>query len=289
MGLFSRTAIVPVPKDDEFKTVVDPVPAQTPDMFRLEQRALHLYFDYGAPLKNAESIGMGYTQAYMNMWSQRTQKGTPPVALALPPSLTKLPRARVLGNLYFLTTDQIIKLDKARQNLYGYRRGRIPVVLPKEINPYEFLKRAFVKENPRDYAQPGQPTVSIEVDHTAEIVLAHAYVGVKEYWKETIDWETSFFRTTHGHSIRPAPLFLDYSVRNGLPSYFHIHEEQKIEAQYPTVNILYNPKYSKKNNNGISENYDYEPPWDPYSRVQKYHPADDMSALIDGSLVTIKK
>lgn len=271
MGLFSRTAIVPVPKDDEFKTVVNPVPAQTPDMFRLEQRALHLYFDYGAPLKNAESIGMGYTQGYMNMWSQRTQKGTPPVALALPPRLTKLPRARILGNLYFLTTDQIIKLDKARQNLYGYRRGRIPVVLPKEILPHDYII------GPRGQSR----------DHSPTVLPAHCYVGIKEYWKETIDWETSFFRTTHGHSIRPAPLFLDYSVRNGLPSYFHIHEEQKIEAQYPTVNILYNPKYSKKNNNGSSENYDYEAPWHP--SAPRYHPADDMSALIDGSLVTIKK
>src|SRR5438552_843161 len=84
------------------------VPESTPDICVLEQKDSHLVFDYGDLITHVPQVCPAFTVEKLTMWQQNREHGTPPVVMKIHGE----PRAKISGNLYLMSTEDLVYLDK---------------------------------------------------------------------------------------------------------------------------------------------------------------------------------
>ena len=102
------------------------LPFNTPDRVQLENSNSHLLFDYGKIKADKDIYCSAYTVEKMSLFIRREDHLD--IALRLPGRH----RARIGGTLYKVTPEDLIRLDKARQNRILFERRPIPVFLPNQ-------------------------------------------------------------------------------------------------------------------------------------------------------------
>lgn len=143
-------------------------PEFTPDMFLLEQQERHLVFDYGRTLFDVPKVCPALTVEKMTLWRRRAVQGPKAVAL----KICNIPKARIGGTLYLMSTEEIVELDKERQNGLHFDRKQVPVQLPYQ-------------------------------DETGSMTVrpAWAYIGKPEHWYPTMQWDIEFYRGKGEYSL----------------------------------------------------------------------------------------
>lgn len=155
------------------------VPARTPDLPLLLGRPRHLLFDYGQQLPFPR-MSDAYTVEKMSLWN-KDPEGDGITAVAM--RMASIAKAKIFGSLYVLSTEDLVKLDKAHQNGVFFKRKRVPVNTP-HFNPSE----NEVDNNSKLYAGNAAGTYQL---NRAE---AWMYVGLSDQWAGPIDWATSFYK-----------------------------------------------------------------------------------------------
>lgn len=160
-------------------------PANTPDLWRLEQKKSHLVFEYGECMTHMpkhEMIGgqpvcTAFTKERIPLWKTNTTLNpadTIPVAVRIP---NHQPKPRIGGEIYLLGQDKIIELDKQRSNGVSFERKRVSLILPDQ----------------------DQNNRQVEIK-------AWMYLGVEKFWRPLIDWNTKFYK---GADFNTVPVFKD--------------------------------------------------------------------------------
>lgn len=165
----------PIETLDDLVKQLSTVSPTTPDENLLRNRPHHLMFDYGPRLRYPR-ISTAFTVEKMTMYNKRDASDGVP---ALVFRTKNLPRARILGQVYCVTTDEIENLDISKQNGYAFYRKRAPLLFP------------FLDEN-REL-----------VKHSAWMYLARP-----EAWQKQLDWDRDFYKGYGDFQIpkvNPAP------------------------------------------------------------------------------------
>jgi hypothetical protein len=163
----------------------------TPDMWRMERFDWQLMFVYNEFLPGlrmhhliedpavACSTGyFAYTRTKYVMWKRDVGLYSQPLLLNVEPIGRASPRAFVKGFLWAIRPKQYYALDRYMQNEVYYHRNRVEIDVPyREINNFD--RRAVS-----------------EVKH--EIVEAHMYIPIREYWEPLLD---------HGRVFKPVVPF----------------------------------------------------------------------------------
>jgi len=134
----------------------------TPDYQTLDE--FHLVLECGPIQKDMPAYGSAFTVEKMALWVTDGQ--------AIPIRMAGATRVRVSGTLYRLDRDQLMALDKRKQNGVWFQRERI---------------RAWYKPETE--------------------VFVWFYVGCNEYWEERLRWNLGFREDKRLY--KPAPRFLD--------------------------------------------------------------------------------
>lgn len=129
------------------------VPFNTPDLCELEYQKHHLLFDCRVR-KTSNVLCSAYTVERMSLLVRNEDH------LPLPIRLPGLHKARVGGALYKVTPQDIVELDKSRQNRLQFERRRIEIIVP------------FLDEDKQLQVLP------VEVLH---------YQAIPDVWEERID------------------------------------------------------------------------------------------------------
>lgn len=191
-----------------FQEAKNAIPKHTPDICLIEQSATHLVFDYGDQRSYGSHVSTAFTQERLSMWQQNSMDGAPPIVLkAWGDVISEVPRAKIGGDLYLMSTEELVYLDKHRENGVVFQRKRVPLNVPDFRN--------------------GDTPLNIR---------AWMYYGCKEHWGESIAWNQTFHRG-RGGEFSVAPTYRDdrrwvgnyfkYAWRDAKPStkcYIHYHQ-----------------------------------------------------------------
>lgn len=126
------------------------LPDYTRDRQELEQYQTHAVFGYGRIKENVPILSSAYSVERMSLLIRKED------SMAIAIRLPQVPRSRVYGVLYALTTEQLIKLDTKTQNGVMFERKRVAVYVHSVDDPRE------LEELPRP---------------------AFCYVGMSENWR----------------------------------------------------------------------------------------------------------
>lgn len=168
------------------------IPQYTPDMWRLEQHANVLLFDYGL-VNGAKPECSAFTCDRFAVLKQHLKKATFPVAFNWN---VDAPRHRVCGSLYQLTPFELARIDYQKQNGVFYTRRKVKIIVPQDKD------QPFSDHN-------GNP---IELS-------AWMYGGCKSHWGPMLDWDRSFYRGREGSVFSPVTVIK--SSRPWLDTYYH--------------------------------------------------------------------
>lgn len=108
--------------DEEFLKATS-IPLHSPDAYLLDNSNAHLVFDPGPILKGIPIFCTAYTVEKLSLWIEVDKNR------ALPLRLPFLPKARTAGTLYLMSPDQLIGLDKQKQNTVLYERKLTQVMV----------------------------------------------------------------------------------------------------------------------------------------------------------------
>lgn len=165
----------------EWLKEITSTPENTPDLYRLDRSQHHLLLEYGEmmiglphhrQINELPVIMNAFTVQKMPLWKTNEGQGTIPIAYDFVPKGFILEKPRVCGQLFKLTRDHIIHLDKQRQNGVIFNRKRVRVFVP----------------NPSDNESPFQ-------------VSAWMYAGNGKHWQPRIEWDHEFFHHRGGHGF----------------------------------------------------------------------------------------
>lgn len=160
-----------------FLTKREPRPFQsefTKDWDTLEQSPEWLFFEYGEFKKGhaahqhlgCDVISHAYTQHKCPLWMWNDNQDAFPIAMNVQPMNQPFRKARIMGEIFKIPTNQIPHLDAYRQNGVQFLRKFVSLILPNQVQ-----------------------------------IRAQTYIGAKEYWKERLDWANSFFRGREHSSL----------------------------------------------------------------------------------------
>ncbi len=131
-------------KADLSKLITDT--PNTPDLCLLEMHKAHLLFDYSDTLKE-EPLSIAVTRSNkLQLWRQHDGKNIRPIVIGG----AEVPRARVGGALFSVTTEDLVTLDNIRANNIMFNRRRIPILVPNDkdcYNPLGFTRGNLVKDS----------------------------------------------------------------------------------------------------------------------------------------------
>ncbi len=161
-------------KADLSKLITDT--PNTPDLCLLEMHKAHLLFDYSDTLKE-EPLSIAVTRSNkLQLWRQHDGKNIRPIVI----SGVEVPRARIGGALFSVTTEDLVTLDNIRANNIMFNRRRIPILVPNDKDCYNPLG-----------------------------VSAWIYVGCNKYWGDRIRWDRNFYREGVGATFTRGNLVKD--------------------------------------------------------------------------------
>lgn len=172
--------------DEEFLSSTA-LPEYTPDLFLLEQAERQLVFECGPLRYDAPYLSTAYTVEKMTLMKQHDR-------VAVPFRASGFPRARVQGTLYLMTAEQIVALDKKRQNGVIFDRKPTFVVTP-------------ILDQYGEPARLPRP--------------AWMYKARIEYWEPEIEWDLQANRCGHMRAQHQFDLAEQYP--NHEHRFFHNH------------------------------------------------------------------
>ncbi len=165
------------------------IPLHTPDIAQLEQSKEVRLFDYGADCSKIwDEVYPGITLEHMGMWNRVTEKGTPPLVLNRKGLTMQVedsngdqqhiaicPRGRILGSIYSVPVEDIVELDKRRENGVLFCRKKVPIITPQYLPSEDPHTDIFNRE--------GTPVIE----------NVYMYVGIKAVWGEQVRWDHAFY------------------------------------------------------------------------------------------------
>jgi hypothetical protein len=161
-NMFKRT-----PSLEKLVDSLGQLPIHTADLgATLGKSENHLVFHYGPRLRKANKIIDGFSLVHMTLWNKNPKHqsdGIPALAM----SVREQPKAKIAGDLYLMSTEEVTKLDFQLQNGIMFKRRRLPVLVPclenKTLGP-------ITKVN------------------------AFMYVAMPSFWHKVMDWDLNFYR-----------------------------------------------------------------------------------------------
>jgi hypothetical protein len=152
---------------------MEPIANFTPDFSVLDDEAIHLVVDVGPINNDLPAYSTVYTVEKMALW-----KGA---GFAVPIRMEGASHTRVTGTLHRVSGEELLALDKRKQNGVWFNREKIPVL------------------------------------HKVQgTIWAWFYVGNNAYWEERIRFEIT--HRNGSASVKPAPRFIDNDPRFHLAS-----------------------------------------------------------------------
>lgn len=152
------------------------VPFTTPDLCELEGNE-HLLFDCRVR-KTDNVVCSAYTVERMSLFIRNEDH------LPLPVRMRFMPRARIGGALYRVTTEEIVELDRVRDNRLSFERKSISVIVPfldkKKHREFQVLPNRVwfytaISDVWEERIHMNQPKYNITPENP-DIVLAKRYV-----------------------------------------------------------------------------------------------------------------
>lgn len=161
----------------------------TPDEFRLDKKRFNWVLEYGElmngfPKHNligCPPVNPAFTVENFSLWANR-ETGIP-VALKFSHPNVMIPKAKIGGELYALTKEEVIELDIYRQNGVSFHRKEVKILIPDHPNPIE--RRAFL------------------------------YLGGKS-WEDQVKWDVDFYRGRNGSHF-----ILCDTIKDNHRKYYH--------------------------------------------------------------------
>lgn len=243
-------------------------PEFTPDLALLENRGSHLLFNYGDEFSHVPCVSGAFTEERMVLWNQRTVQGGHPVALqgTTQEKFTnksagslyrrQIPRCRIGGWLYEMSTQDLIYLDEHLHNGVEFQRKRIALRLPV----------------------PSQTRTGMFSWREYTLQRAHMYVGVKTCWEPKILWDAEFHRGNGTSALEPARV-IPADDCQWLKRYYQFQRKK-------TVPVIHKTYVYFKHGQGQVE------PWEP-PPLPGPTPADEMRrpgvSVIDGMTMILKE
>jgi hypothetical protein len=202
-------------------------PENTKDLFVLEQKSIHLVFEYGydcAFPTQGTHIGHGFTQEKMTLWNNCNVNL--PIAMRMPEG--NVQHARIKGELFFLTNNQIISLDKYKNNEYSFLRKRTRILFPSH--------QGVVYTHSRS---PECITFSGDIYSIPHTINAWMYIGNPAVWRDKIEWSRKFF----AHQPEDAPFILSKKINDSRPwlKGYYNHTRQEADRNKNCKSWLYFP------------------------------------------------
>lgn len=151
------------------------IPVNTPDLCVLEQAENHFVFDCSKIISKTLSITNAFTKGRLAMWQDTREQHTPPVVMEPWEDWVKdIPRAKIVGGLYSLTIEDLLFLDKYKENGVKFNRKRVDINVP-------------------DFSTGRHPIKT----------TAWMYFGNAQHWGSLISWDHFFYRGK-GNFISPS-------------------------------------------------------------------------------------
>lgn len=192
--------MLPHQPDAEWIASASQVHPLTPDLVWLTRRHFQLLFVYGTQMRghpqhelvmeHGAYAATTYTDGKFSLWKKRLGKESFPIALENSgwrrPDWNVPPFGRVQGELYAISTEQLIALDKHYQNTLEFQRKRVPLVLPYRKLfkiPGTEIQRHIEESlgiEPKSSVVTTQPGV--------QLVKAHMYIGRSDYWDNQLEY-----------------------------------------------------------------------------------------------------
>lgn len=176
-----------------FKTKIDPEIAHlngqvnellryTPDLEALQQLEKHLVFICDElKLDHPENGRLGYSELKgraftesdkFSLWSKKLGKLSHAIPLDNPKPSNYTPAGKIKGELYLVTTETMISLDKYKENGVNFSRRRVPIQ-----NYYKVYHR-----------EEGGLELFL-VESKEQTIEAWMWVGINEVWDPQISFE----------------------------------------------------------------------------------------------------
>lgn len=165
----------------------------TPDVARLEEHGLQLYFACDETQKGHLKYDLvgentykcpGFTQKSFNYWDCEIPF-SPPVPMEATGFHNAMPNypdiAKIKGQILLIRPEALLKLDEYKENGVQYRREKARILIP-----YRALNYLHdVHKLPDDCAQVLSSKLYLTVEKM-HVIRAWMYVGIPEYWDKLI-------------------------------------------------------------------------------------------------------
>jgi gamma-glutamylcyclotransferase (GGCT)/AIG2-like uncharacterized protein YtfP len=148
-----------------------------------------------------------FTPPEFSLWKKKLGPASFPVALAQ--QYAGSPLKSVKGELYSISSEALIELDKHRENMQQYNRVRVPIRIP-------YRAFVFLKERIEVHGEPGtepQFLSSAWLPQQIGIVQAWMYVGSKDYWCPQLDAGYLFSPVTRYFNVKQNFDYYYYSTQ----------------------------------------------------------------------------
>lgn len=157
-------------------------PVNTPDLCLLQQKPVHLIFDWRNVVKSHALVDEAYTTRKFVMWKQNHVDQTPPLVFnrQIHP-LRVMERAKVRGKVHTISVDDIVSLDKQIDNGVSWIRRPVPITLAELTD----------RTNKLDEEQPVR-------------VSAWMYVSNFDWWRPQFDFDYDLWRGRKDSMFLPA-------------------------------------------------------------------------------------
>jgi AIG2-like family. len=169
----------------------------TPDLVKLEQRTQHLVFVYdqfqrkhyaNKCLDNSKFECIGFTLNLFQLWRKNLGKVSYPIALRGGdpdvPDFYGIQKLRIRGELWNVSTPELIELDNIKANGLHYVREKVRLLIP-------YRRMVYRRGN----------LTAIETHTTA--VRAWMYVGLPAFWVNQLDGGFAFKPVRHFEANTP--------------------------------------------------------------------------------------
>jgi gamma-glutamylcyclotransferase (GGCT)/AIG2-like uncharacterized protein YtfP len=181
----------------------------TPDVWILGSYEYQLVFVYGSQMRghpqhelmNNEGAfaATAYTDNRFELWRKELGSATFPIALAKSnwskPDWNRASPQRVQGELYAVSTPQLIRLDNHFQNTLEFRRKRVPLVVPYR-HLFEVDGRTDIQRKIAEITGAKLVPEVVQTDVNVQMVKAWMYIGDSKYWGQQLS-----------HFFQPAPVY----------------------------------------------------------------------------------